>query len=354
MDYYLHDDPRMSLAWAPWFSHEYITYFCVQAIDGIMTLPQVQVKPNPNFNNTNWPIGPKHIDLYKESYREYRKLSPLWSFAYGERNGEFSIEPPEHKTIEPWKILVIYSTEPDLQPDCDLYLHKNQKMTGGSHGWRHMQFRALGRKFGIATESVRLHMDLAGMAFKNSNDYWGWRYLSRCSHYLADLGNPFHVQAVPSWFLIKNLFASKKLFQVVSAAHQGYEIYVERRFREGFPAFKQALLQGAREGQADNLDVTAEINSYKHQAKKRLKPIFYFFLDQFGQELINAFGQLDQTIQMDAATQTNMCSKDAAKVIFQDHHLPALDFLDRITADILFDVGRMLGALFNSFSSLRK
>jgi hypothetical protein len=354
LDYYLHDDPRISLAWAPWFSHEYITYFCVQAIDGIMTLPQVQVKPNPNFNNTNWPIGPKHIDLYKESYREYRKLSPLWSFAYGERNGEYSIEPPEHKTIEPWKILVIYSTEPDLQPDCDLYLHKNQKMTGGSHGWRHMQFRALGRKFGIATESVRLHMDLAGMAFKNSNDYWGWRYLSRCSHYLADLGNPFHVQAVPSWFLMKNLFASKKLFQVVSAAHQGYEIYVERRFREGFPAFKQALLQGAREGQADNLDVTAEINSYKHQAKKRLKPIFYFFLDQFGQELINAFGQLDQTIQLDAATQTNMCSKDAAKVIFQDHHLPALDFLDRITADILFDVGRMLGALFNSFSSLRK
>jgi hypothetical protein len=354
LDYYLHDDPRLPLAWAPWFSHEYITYFSVQAIDGLMTLPQVQVKPNPNFNNTNWPIGPKHIDLYKESYREYRKLSPLWSFAYGERNGEFSIEPPEHKTIEPWKILVIYSTEPDLQPDCDLYLHKNQKMTGGSHGWRHMQFRALGRKFGIATESVRLHMDLAGMAFKNSNDYWGWRYLSRCSHYLADLGNPFHVQAVPSWFLMKNLFASKKLFQVVSAAHQGYEIYVERRFREGFPAFKQALLQGAREGQADNLDVTAEINSYKHQAKKRLKPIFYFFLDQFGQELINAFGQLDQTIQMDAATQTNMCSKDAAKVIFQDHHLPALDFLDRITVEILFDVGRMLGALFNSFSSLRK
>jgi hypothetical protein len=344
----------MSLAWAPWFSHEYITYFSVQAIDGLMTLPQVQVKPNPNFNNTNWPIGPKHIDLYKESYREYRKLSPLWSFAYGERNGEFSIEPPEHKTIEPWKILVIYSTEPDLQPDCDLYLHKNQKMTGGSHGWRHMQFRALGRKFGIATESVRLHMDLAGMAFKNSNDYWGWRYLSRCSHYLADLGNPFHVQAVPSWFLMKNLFASKKLFQVVSAAHQGYEIYVERRFREGFPAFKQALLQGAREGQADNLDVTAEINSYKHQAKKRLKPIFYFFLDQFGQELINAFGQLDQTIQMDAATQTNMCSKDAAKIIFRNPNLPALDFLDRITVEILFDVGRMLGALFNSFSSLRK
>jgi len=354
LDYYLHDDLRLPLAWAPWFSHEYITYFCVQAIDVLMALPQVQVKPNPNFNNKNWPIGPKHIDLYKESYKEYRKLSPLWSFAYGERNGEYSIEPPEHKTIEPWKILVIYSTEPDLNPDHDLYLNKKQKMTGGSHGWRHMQFRALGRKFGIATESVRVNMDLAKMAFTSGNHYWGWRYLSRCSHYLADLGNPFHAQAVPSWFLIKNFFASRKLFQVVSAAHQGYEIYVERRFREGFPAFKNALLQGALEGLVTNHDVTAEINSYRHQSKKRLKPIFYFFLDQFGEELIDAFRQMDQNSPLDAAAQISMCSQDAAKIIFRDPNLPALDFLDRITAEILFDVGRMLGSLFNSFSSTRK
>ena len=314
---------------------------------------QVLVKPNPDFNNIHWPIGPKHIDLYKESYREYRKLSPLWSFAYDERNGEYSVEPPESNTIEPWKILVIYTTEPDLHPDCDLNLHKYQKITGGSHGWRHMQFQALGMKFGIATESFRLHMDLAGRAFESGNDYWGWRYLSRCTHYLADLGNPFHVHAVPSWFLMKNLFSSKKLFRVVSAVHQSYEIYVERRFRERFPAFKQALLRGASEGQAANPDVNLNINSYRHQAEKRMKPIFHFFLDEFGQELIDAFRQMDQYGHLDAAAQTNMCSKDAAKVIFQDSHLPALNFLDRITAEILFDVGRMLGTLLNSSSFLR-
>ena len=353
MDYYLHDDIRLPIAWAPWFSHEYITYFSVQAIDELMALPPVQVKPNPYFNNEKWPIGAKHIDLYKESYREYRKLSPMWSFAYGERNGEYSITPPENETIEPWKILVIYTTEPDLHPDHDLYLHKKQKITGGSHGWRHMQFRALGRKFGMATESVRLHIDLAGMAFRSGNDYWGWRYLSRATHYLADVGNPFHVHAVPSWFLIKNLFAPKKLFQIVSAAHQGYEIYVQGRFREGFPTFKQALLQGAREGQAGHLNAAAEINTYRHQAEKRLKPIFYFILDQFGQELIDVFGQLDQNSHLDTATQTNMCSKDAAEVIFLDPDLPALYFLDRITAEILFDVGRMLGALLQNFSSLK-
>jgi len=354
LDYYLHDDPRLHLAWAPWFSHEYITYFSVQAIDRLMALPQVAVKQNPNISSECWPIGPKHVDLYKENYREVRKLDPLWSFSYSQRNGEFGAEPPIDQSIEPWKILVIYSTEPDLHPDCDLNLHKNQKITGGSHGWRHMQFRALGMNFGIATESVRLHMDLARMAFESGNDYWGWRYLSRCTHYLADLGNPFHVHAVPSWFLIKNLFSSKKLFRIVSAVHQSYEVYVERRFREGFPAFKQALLRGASEGQAAGHDVITEINSYTHQAEKRLKPIFNFFLDEFGQELIDAFRQMDQNSHLDAAAQTNMCSKDAAKVIFRDPNLPAMDFLDRLTAEILFDVGRMLGALFNSFSSLRK
>jgi hypothetical protein len=351
LNYYMHDDPRLPLAWAPWFSHEYITYFSVQAMDRIMTLPQVQVKTNPDFNNKNWPIGPKHVDLYKESYREYRKLSPLWSFAYDERNGEYSVEPLENQTIEPWKILVIYSTEPDLNPDCDLYLHSNQKITGGSHGWRHMQFQALGMKFGMATESVHIHMDLARKAFKSGNDYWGWRYLSRCTHYLADLGNPFHVHAVPLLFLIKNLFSSKKLFRIVSAVHQSYEIYVERRFREGFLAFKTALLQGAGEGNGSGRDVHAEISSYKHQAQKLLKPIFYFFLDEFGQELIDAFSQMDQYSHLDAAAQTNMCSKDAAKVIFQDSHISALNFLDRMTVDILFDVGRMLGILLKGFAS---
>ena len=113
-------------------------------------------------------------------------------------------------------------------------------------------------------------------------------------------------------------------------------------------------MQGASEGQAAGRDVTGEINSYMHQAEKRLKPIFNFFLDEFGQELIDAFRQMDQNSHLDAAAQTNMCSKDAAKVIFQDSHLPALNFLDRITADILFDVGRMLGILLNEFSPLKK
>jgi len=351
MNYYLHDDPRMPSAWAPWFSHEYITYFAVQTIDEIMQLPKVQVQPKPDFQKQLWPVGPRHVDLYKESYREHRTLPLLTSYSYAERNGEYSQVPPEDKTIEPWKILVIYTTEPDLNPDCDLYLHRNQKVTGGSHGWRHMQFRVLGKKFGTVTESFLVHLNLAHRAFQSGNAYWGWRYLSRGTHYLADLGNPFHVYAVPPGFLARNLLSSNKLFRVISAVHQSYEIYTERRFREGFPPFKEALLQGASIGKKERTDIQKEVHAYKRLAARQMKSLFYFFLDEFGQELVDAFQAMDQNRHLDAATQTNLCSKDASDVIFKDHHLPSLDFLDRVTIEILADVGKMLGLLLNEFAS---
>ena len=86
-----------------------------------------------------------------------------------------------------------------------------------------------------------------------------------------------------------------------------------------------------------------------HLAKKRHDEIFYFFQDQFGGELINVFEKMNPDSHLDAATQTNMCAADAAKVIFQNQNLPSLNFLDKITAEILFDVGSVLGTLFSRF-----
>ncbi len=351
LDYYLHNDPHLPLAWAPWFSHEYITYFSVQATDTLMALPQVAVKPNPNISSEHWPAGPKHVDLYKEDYREVRRLDPMWSFSYSKRNGEFGSEPPLDKTIEPWKVLVLYSTEPDLNPDCDLDLNKNQKITGGSHGWRHMQFRLFGKTFGIAPESFRINMNFAQNAFDRGDDYWGWRYLSRSAHYLADLGNPFHVKVLPGWMLIKNIFSTQKLFKIVSSIHQSYEVYAQWRFREGFPLFRDALLNGAHEGQTTKKSIDELLDGYMHRAEKKHNEIFYFFLDQFGRELIDVFREMDPDSHLDAAAQTNMYAADAAKVIFRNHNIPALSFLDTITTEILFDVGKMLGILFDRFSA---
>lgn len=316
-----------------------------------MSMPPVPVKPNPQYMEKRWPVGPKHIDVYKESYQAHRQLDPLWSFDYKKRNGDFALEPPLGKVIEPWKIVVIYSTEPDLYLDHDLVLHKHQKITGGSHGWRHMQFSLLGMTFGIVLQSFRVHRNLAALAFENKNEYWGWRYLSRCSHYLADLGHPFHVKALPGSFLMKKIFTRHELFKIVSAVHHSYELYVERRFRQGFEPFKQALLKGASEGQGATGDVHDHLGAYIKRAEKRHNPIFYFFIDQFGQELLDVFGQMDRNNPLDYAAQTGRCSADAARVIFKDVNLAKLDFIDKMTVEIFTDVGRMLGMLFAGFPS---
>ena len=353
MESYLHDDPRMPAAWGPWFAHEYITYFTALSLPEIINLPPVRVSPNPGFHDGCFPTGPNHVDLYKESYREVRRLDPFSSYDYAVRNGEFAHEPPVQDSIEPWKILVIYSTEPDLLLDCDLELNKRQKITGGSHGWRHMQFRLPGLTIGMAPESFRYHTELARKSFAIGNDYWGWRFLSRATHYLADLGHPFHVKAAPWCFLLKSLPSPHRMMQVLSATHTGYEVYSERRFREGFPAFRQALTEGACEGRSSRSDVFAALGGYIRTARDRLNPIFRFLMDRFGRDLVDAYASLDQNSRVDAAEQTRKCSADAAQVIFRESNAPALQELDRMTAEILYDVGRMLGMLLAGFAAGR-
>jgi len=350
LEYYLHDDPRMHAAWGPWFSHEYITYFAVQAFDRIMGLPPVPVKPNPFIDDTQWPVGPGHIDLYKEDYREARKIDPLLAFDYGHRNGDFSPDPPLDRTADPWKVLVVYTTEPDLNLDCDLSLHKRQKIMGGSHGWRHMRFRILGYRIGMAPESFRHHRQMAVKAFQEGNDYWGWRMLSRCTHYLADLGSPFHVKAAPDGYVIRKILSSHELFRTASAIHTGYELYVERRFREECRPFKDSLMDGARQGRTIGGDLDAELDGYVREAERLVKPVFSFMLDRFGTGLVEAYGDVHKDHEEDVAAQTKKCAANAARVIFEDSHRPHLKALDDLTADILKRVGRMLGMLLAGFA----
>jgi hypothetical protein len=346
----LHNDPNLPVAWAPWFSHEYLSYSAVQMIDGLMALPPVSVSPNPHYGEKLWPTGPKHIDLYKESYQEQKRYDLLWAFDLKKRNGDYAHDVPSGKKIEPWKIVVIYSTEPDLYLDDDLYLSKNQKITGGSRGWRHMYFKMLGTYYGMAPKSYRTLKDLAKLAFDNGNDYWGWRYLSRCGHYLADLGSPFHVKALSGFRMIGNFLARRNLYEVVSIIHQSFEVYVERRFREGFKPFRDAVAQGAREGQHLQGDIDTHIQDYIERAGKKHDAIFDFFYKKFDPALLAIFDQKEQESPADAASQINRRLPEATKILFSEENLQKLESLDVITGNLLFDVGRMLGALFNEFS----
>jgi hypothetical protein len=351
VEYYLHDDPRMEGAWGPWFSHEYLIYFAVQAVPDMLSLPPVPVRPRPGLSGIHWPLGPRHVDLYKEAFVPGEPLDLFEASEYGARNGGYADVAPTDRAIEPWKILVLYSTEPDLHPDCDLNLHRLQKITGGSHGWRHMQFNDLGVTIGAVSESFRKHREMALQSFCLGNDYWGWRYLSRATHYLADMGHPFHVCAAPRGYLIRNLLNFRELFKTVSALHTGYEVYSERRFREGLPAFKTALMVGARQGAMSCHGVDAELRGYMGRAKGRHAPIFHFMRRQFGRELIDVYGSVKHDGADDVSAQTKGCAGEAARVLFQERHLESLGFLDHATEAILREVGRMLGMLLAGFSA---
>jgi len=346
----LHDDPRIPGAWGPWFSHEYINYHAVTGVPGAVDLPPIAVRPRPDRAPGDWPEGPRHRDVYKESWRELKQLDPLDSFDYGRRNAEYALEPPAGKAIEPWKIFVIYSTEPDLHLDCDLMLHRLQRLTGGSHGWRHLSFGLPGLKIGIAPESFRIHRDLARRAFGSSNGYWSWRYLSRCSHYLADLGNPFHVKAAPLRLMARNLLPYSKLLKTISAVHQGYEVYVERRFRQGFPPFREAVSRGASMGCAEG-GPEKSLEVYVRAARRRLDTLFEFFVDEYSRDLIDAFSPMDDNTHLDVSVVTTLCSREAAEVIFREQSAGSLGIVDEITQEALFDVGQMLGSLLGSFLS---
>ncbi len=86
----------------------------------------------------------------------------------------------------------------------------------------------------MATQSFHIHRQMAELSFENGNYYWGWRFYRGSAHYLADLGNPFHVKALPVFFGEENTLSKRAFQNCISAIHQSYEVYVEPGFREGF------------------------------------------------------------------------------------------------------------------------
>jgi len=346
VDYYLHDDPRLPAAAAPWYTHEYITYFAVLTQDWLLNLPTVEVQANPQFGD--WPVGPNHVDLYKEGAEVVRDIPLEDAQDCADRNGDFSPELPVGAKIEPWKILVLYPTEPDMELDTDLNLHPGQKVTQGSHGWRHMEFRVFGKKFGALRESFWYYFNAAKRAWVAGNAYWAWRFLSRATHYLADLGHPAHVKVFPYRMLFRILRHLKESFTVFSAAHNGHEVYAQARFRQGFMPFKEALVDGARLGSPHHGNFRYELERYCLNAKKQLTPIYTTLLHDFGDEFVHAYDKFDPAKEFgqDASQAVLSAEKEAHDILFRDPNNPGLQVLDRITTDLLREVGRMLGFLF--------
>ncbi len=340
-DLYLHNDSRIPGALGPFFNHEYIVYFSLVSNNWIMGLPKVPIQTNPEYDD--WEIGPNHVDIYKEEYRVVRDIKLEDAQDCTIKNSDFSTEPPIDRQIEPWRIILYYTTEPDHLLDCDLDLHWSQKLTKGSHGYRHMEFYPFGKRIGGLTESFMYHYRTLFRAFNDDNQYWGWRYLSRAIHYLSDFGHPFHVKAMPYSELPRFFSNREAFFQVLAATHNGHEVYTQYRFREKSSIFRQALVSGSVKGEESARNFLHELKRYRKAAARDLKPIFNALINHWGDELVGIYSVMKKHGDMDSSKSIIYAQKAAQEVLFRDRNNPGLAVLDRVTARALERTGFMIG-----------
>lgn len=165
-----------------------------------------------------------NITITEYSYRDNSPYNPNYKIQYLDGNiGD--------KTSAK-KILSIYADEPDWGMDEGLSLNSAQTLTGGSQGWRHQYFILFGGlfKLGEAPDRALHFYNMATVAFKVKDFYWGFRFLARALHYLQDLTMPFHTNPGPTMSLLSNLFDLNGVTSMVSNHHfaledyQGYQI----------------------------------------------------------------------------------------------------------------------------------
>jgi len=132
------------------------------------------------------------------------------------------------------KIFSLYADEPDWGMDDGLSLSSSQALTGGSQGWRHQYFLLFGGilRLGDAPGRALHFYNMAVVAFKVKDFYWGFRFLARALHYLQDLTMPFHTNPGPTMLLISNLFDINGLTSMVSNHHFALEDYQEYKIKK--------------------------------------------------------------------------------------------------------------------------
>lgn len=176
-----------------------------------------------------------NITITEYSYKDNSLYNPNYKIPYldGSIGGKTSAK----------KILSIYADEPDWGMDEGLSLNSAQTLTGGSHGWRHQYFILLGGllRLGEAPDRVVHFYNMAVVAFKIKDLYWGFRFLARALHYLQDLTMPFHSNPGPTMLLLKNLFDINGVSTMVSNHHFALEDYQEYQIKKKNLLYIKAL-----------------------------------------------------------------------------------------------------------------
>ncbi|PKL39594.1 MAG: hypothetical protein CVV44_05070 [Spirochaetae bacterium HGW-Spirochaetae-1] len=213
----------------------------------------------------------------------------------------------EGEAVTPLQVLVSANDEPDLGLDVGLYTDNkteygrrygfgvqpfgNPNLEYGSQAPFHMGFyhessvvfkAAPFLKQSYPEYRIHLYKSLAELAFRTGHDYWGWRFTGWGLHYLTDLAQPYHAQALPGVGTTRMIFINlldmmgihgpkNKMIQIVSNRHTAMEkferLILEKAYRENNSAYYQfQILGGDRPIPAYNDSVPRNIIAAKASA----------------------------------------------------------------------------------------
>ncbi len=219
-----------------WSGHDAITYFSLRHLMDDL-LHKVEINDYTYEDLDPGPYNPA------ETFDDYLgiKIVPgedRWIFL-----PLYESPLPENNRAPAWQILVVYSNEPDMGMDKELKLSSMQGLTGGSQGWRHMDFRLAFLRFGEATNRVDHFTQLSRAAWESGDHYWGLRFMAWGLHYLQDIGQPFHTFPAPIFELRRLLFTFSKWFNTFLNYHYFYDYYLGYRLYREYEPFVESILE---------------------------------------------------------------------------------------------------------------
>jgi len=175
-------------------------------------------------------------------------LSKL-SYRLKQKHGfTFNFEKVKGKKVTIRSILITFVDEPDWGMDNELWGFKEYgygKPRGtSSQAPFHVQYlheKLMVKTFaaeileGMVLDRIELFYALTKLAYKTGHKYWAYRFTAWSTHYLQDLCQPYHSNAVPSanfWYYTKLIFSfnikkiKKETTQLVANRHFLYEDFV--------------------------------------------------------------------------------------------------------------------------------
>ncbi len=255
----------VGLALLSWSGHDAITYFSIKHIMGGL-VREVEIT---GYVYEDLDPGPYNPTVTFDDYLGSTVVPEEDRFIF---MPVYDNLPPENGRAPAWQILVVYSVEPDMGMDRELELCSLQGLTGGSQGWRHMDFRLGFLRLGETTNRVDHLTRLSKQAWERSDHYWGLRFMAWSLHYLQDIGQPFHTFPAPVAELLRLPFNFSKWFNTFMNYHYFYDFYLGYRLYREYEPFVSAILE-APAHELKNAFYAAE--AQRSFARDRLSDIYY-------------------------------------------------------------------------------